>query len=317
MNNVLAADIGGTHFRVAIFDSEGRRLLLSEGQTDASGGREWMLGALRERAQDLIAKSDQPVRSCGISFGGPVDFRHQRVNSMHVPGWRGFRLGQWIEDNLSLKCLVDNDANAGALGEFRFGAGRGAESVLYLTISTGIGGGVVCGGRVHRGKDSMAGELGHIPVSDSGSVCSCGGRGCLETVCSGTAIGSRGRGLARRKPEVMARTLELCSGNPEQITAEAVFRAAAEGEKGALFIVREAARALAKALLTAIRILNPDMIILGGGVALSGPILLNPVREYLDEFSVPMLECSTEVVQAELGNYSPLYGAAALALELR
>ena len=317
MHNVLAADIGGTHFHVALFDSEGRRLLLSEGRTDASGGREWMLGELRERVQDLMAKSDQPVRSCGISFGGPVDFRHQRVNSMHVTGWRGFRLGQWVEDNLSLECLVDNDANAGALGEFRFGAGRGTESVLYLTISTGIGGGVVCGGRVHRGKDSMAGELGHIPVSDSGAVCSCGGRGCLETVCSGIAIGLRGRGLARRKPEVMARTLELCSGNLEQITAEAVFRAAAEGEKGALFIVREAARALARALLTAIRILNPDMIILGGGVALSGPILLNPVREYLDEFSAPMLECSTKVVQAELGNYSPLYGAAALAPELR
>ena len=138
MNTVLAADIGGTHFRVAILDSEGRKLLLSEGQTDASGGREWMLGELRERARDLIAKSDQPVRSCGVSFGGPVDFRQQRVNSMHVPGWRGFRLGQWVEDNLSLKCLVDNDANAGALGEFRFGAGRGTESVLYLTISTGI-----------------------------------------------------------------------------------------------------------------------------------------------------------------------------------
>jgi len=316
MTNVLAVDIGGTHFCVALFDAEGRRLLLSEGETESSGGRDWMLSKIRERAQDLIAKSDCPVQASGISFGGPVDFRQQRVSSMHVSGWRGFELAQWMEDSLSLRCRVDNDANAGALGEFRYGAGRGTESFLYLTISTGIGGGLVCRGEVHRGKDSMAGELGHMPVSDVGALCSCGGRGCLETICSGTAIGLRGRGLARRRPEVMPRTLELSSGDPEQITAETVFRAAGEGERSALFIVREAARALARALLSAIRILNPDLIILGGGVALSGRTLLDPVHEFLDEFSAPMLDHSTAVVQAELGKYSPLYGAAALALEL-
>lgn len=275
-----------------------------------------MLTEIRERAQDLIAKSDQTVQACGISFGGPVDFRRQQVSSMHVSGWRNFALAAWAEENLSLKSRVDNDANAGALGEFRFGAGRGAESILYLTLSTGIGGGLVCRGGVHRGRDSMAGELGHIPVSDAGALCSCGGRGCLETICSGTAIGLRGRGLARRKPEVVPRTLELSSGDPEKITAEMVFRAAGEGERGALFIVREAARALARGILIAVRLLNPDMIVLGGGVALSGSILLEPVHEYLDEFSAPMLEHSTKVVQAELGKLSPLYGAAALGLEL-
>ncbi len=316
MSNVLAVDIGGTHFRSAVFDAEGRLLLVSEGRTESSEGRDWMLDEIRQRAQDLITRSDQPVRSCGISFGGPVDYGRQQVSSMHVSGWRGFRLAQWVEDNLNLKCRVDNDANAGALGEFRYGAGRGAESVLYLTISTGIGGGVVCNGGVLRGKDSMAGEIGHIPVSDAGALCSCGGRGCLETICSGTAIGLRGRGLARRKPEVMAKSLELVSGDPERITSEVVFRAAGEGERSAQFIVREAARALAKALLISIRILNPEVIILGGGVALAGRLLLDPVHEFLDEFSAPMLEHSTRVVRAELEEYSPLYGAAAMALEV-
>lgn len=315
MSNVLAVDIGGTRFRTALFDDAGRRLLFSEGATDASGGRDWMLNEIRERAQDLVSRSDQPVRSCGISFGGPVDYRQQRVSSMHVSGWRGFKLAQWVEDNLNLKCRLDNDANAGAFGEFRHGAGCGAESVLYLTISTGIGGGVVCGGKVHRGRDSMAGEVGHIPISDVGALCSCGGRGCLETISSGTAISQRGRGLARRNPETMVRTLELASGDPERITAEFVFRAAGEGERSAQFIVREAARALAKALLISIRILNPDVIILGGGVALAGKMLLDPVHEFLDEFSAPMLEHSTRVVLAELEKYSPLYGAAAMALE--
>lgn len=316
MSNVLAVDIGGTHFRAGLFDSGGHRLLLSEGRTDSSGGREWMLSEIRGKSEELIAKSDQHVQSCGISFGGPVDYKRQQVSSMHVSGWRGFRLAEWVKANLSLKCQVDNDANAGALGEFHYGAGRGTDSMLYLTISTGIGGGIICGGRVHRGKDSMAGEVGHIQVSDSGALCSCGARGCLESISSGTAIGLRARGFARRKPELMARTIELAGGNSDQITAESIFRAAGEGENGAQFIVREAARALAKALLATIRILNPDVIILGGGVALSGPILLDPVHEYLEEFSASMLEHSTKVVQAQLGDHSPLYGAAALALEL-
>ncbi len=316
MSNVLAVDIGGTHFRAGLFDAQGRRLFLSEGRTEPSGGRDWMLNEIRERAQNLITRSDQPVRACGISFGGPVDYRQQRVSSMHISGWRGFRLAQWAEDNLNLKSRVDNDANAGALGEFRHGAGRGTESLLYLTLSTGIGGGVVYDGEVLRGKDSMAGEVGHIPVSDVGALCSCGGRGCLETISSGTAIGLRGRGLARRKPEVMARTMELASGDPERITAEIIFRAAGEGERSAQIIVREAARALAKTLLISIRILNPEVIILGGGVALAGRLLLDPVHEFLNEFPTPMLEHSTRVVQAELEKYSPLYGAAAMALEL-
>lgn len=315
MSNVLAIDIGGTHFRLGLFDDEGRRLLLSEGRTEAAGGRDWMLNAIRERGRELIAKSDGKVQRCGISFGGPVDFRRQRVSSMHVSGWRDFALVEWAEKNLNLKCRVDNDANAGALGEYRFGAGRGTESILYLTLSTGIGGGLVFHGKVHRGKDAMAGEFGHIPVSDAGALCSCGGRGCLETICSGTAIGLRGRGLARRKPEVLPRTLELASGDPDRITAETVFRAAGEGEWGALFIVREAARALARGLLIATRLLNPDLIILGGGVALSGEVLLKPVHEYLGEFSASLLEHSTKVVQAELGKLSPLYGASSLGLE--
>lgn len=316
MINALAVDIGGTRFRVALFDAEGRLLLLSEGETESGGGRDWMLNEMRKRAEELIAKAKHPVTACGISFGGPVDFKRQRVNSMHVSGWQGFELGRWVEENLSLKCSVDNDANAGALGEFRYGAGRGTESIVYLTLSTGIGGGVVCGGKLIRGKDSMAGEFGHLPVSEAGDICSCGGRGCLETISSGTAIGHRGREQARRKPATMPRTIHYSGGDPEQITAEAVFRAAGEGEASARFIVREAARALARGLLVAIRVLNPDKIILGGGVALAGKILLDPVHEFLNELSVPMLENSTEVVQAELGNYSPLYGATALALEL-
>jgi glucokinase len=316
VNNVIGMDIGGTQFRVGLFDQEGRRLLISEGDTLRSGGRDWMLEQLRQRCVAFKERSDFPVKACGISFGGPVDFERQLVTSIHSPGWERFPLAQWVQETLGMPARLDNDANAGALGEYRFGAGRGTESLVYITLSTGIGGGFVFRGELLRGKDSMAGEVGHVPVSDSGVICSCGARGCLETFCSGSAIAQRGQEWAVRRPESVARLIELSGGSAEQITAKAVVEAAAEGDAAAGRIIREAARWLARALLTVIRIVNPDKIVLGGGVAQAGNVLLEPVREFLDELSSPSIRYSTEIILTDLKGHSPLYGAAAMALEL-
>jgi glucokinase len=316
VNNLLAVDIGGTHFRVGLFDQEGRRLLVSEDETQTSGGREWMLTQVRARCQAFLKETDYPVKACGVSFGGPVDFERQRVVSIHSPGWQGFALAQWVQETLNLPCQVDNDANAGALGEFRFGAGRGTQTLVYITLSTGIGSGLICSGKILRGKDSMAGELGHMPVSDSGAPCSCGAKGCLETFCSGTAIARRGQEWANRRPEAVTRMVELSGGNVEGITAKAVMQAAAEGDMAAGHIVREVARWLARGLLTVVRIINPDKIVLGGGVSQVGTALLNPVRVFMEEFGSPTIRYSTQIVLTELGAFSPLYGAAAMAMAL-
>ncbi len=315
MNNVIGIDIGGTHFRVGLFDPDGRRLLVSEDSTLRSGGREWMLEKIRHGCRVLLDKTHYPVKACGVSFGGPVDFERQQVSSIHSPGWVKFPLAQWAQETLKLFCRVDNDANAGALGEFRFGAGRGTQSMVYITLSTGLGSGLVCGGKIFRGKDNLAGEIGHIPVSDSGVVCCCGARGCLETFCSGPAVARRGQDWAARRPDQVARVVELSGGKAENITAQAVVQAAAEGDPAAAQILREVARWLARGLLTVIRTLNPDKIVLGGGVAQAGAVLLSPMRECLEELGSPSIGYTTEIVLAELGTYSPLYGAAALALE--
>jgi glucokinase len=314
VNNVLAVDIGGTHYRVGLFDEQGRRLLVQEGDTDRAAGREWMLSQLATHCRDLLASTDAPVKACGVSFGGPVDFTHQRVTSVHASGWRDFELGKWFEQTLGVPCQLDNDANAGALGEFHSGAGRGAKLLVYITISTGIGSGLVHEGKLLRGRDCLAGELGHIPVSDSSERCSCGGRGCLETLSSGGAMQARARDWAQRRPERVARMVELSGG--QDITAKAVMQAAAEGDAAAAHIVREAMRWLARGLLTVIRILNPDVIILGGGVAQSWALLLDNLRNFLEELASPTISYSTEIVTAALGNYSPLYGAAVLGLEV-
>jgi glucokinase len=316
VNNVMAIDIGGSRFRVGLFDEEGRRLLVSEDEALRSAGRDWMLAQLREHGQAIRRKSDYPVKACGISFGGPVDYARQRVTSLHTPGWESYALPDWAKEVFGLPCQVDNDANAGALGEYRYGAGRGTQLVVFITLSTGVGGGLVSGGKVLRGKDSMAGEIGHVPVSDSGVLCACGAKGCLETFCSGTAIAQRGREWAIRRPEAVGRMIELSGGTAEDITCKAVGQAAAEGDVAAGRIIREAARWLSRALLTIIRIVNPDKIILGGGVAQAGNVLLDPVHEFLKELGSPSIRYSTEIVLAELGTYSALYGAAALALEV-
>ncbi len=313
MNNVLAVDIGGTHFRTGLFDEQGRRLLVLEGDTDRQAGREWMLEQIGSRCRDLIAQTDAPVKACGLSFGGPVDYMRQSVTSVHSAGWEGFELGKWMEQTLGIPCALDNDANAGALGEYRFGAGSGAKSMVYITISTGIGSGLVYEGKLIRGKDCVAGEIGHIPVSDSGARCSCGGRGCLESFSSGGAIEMRAREWAQRRPEQVARLIELSGGG--EITAKGLMLAAAEGDTVASNILRETTRWLARGLIMVIRILNPDVIVLGGGVAQSGALLLDYIHGFLEELASPTIHYSTEIVTAALGNYSPLYGAAAMALD--
>jgi glucokinase len=316
VNNVLALDIGGTHFRAGLFDHTGRRLVISEGDTLRSGGREWMLERIRELVRTLLEQTDSPVGACGISFGGPVDFQLQTVTSVHSPGWKNFSFAEWVRTNLNLPCLLDNDANAGALGEFRYGAGRGTESMVYVTLSTGVGAGLILNGKTYRGKDGLAGELGHVPISNSGITCSCGAVGCLESLCSGSALAERGKERGWRRRDGLTRNGDSSGESPEGITAKEIVQAASEGDTAALHIVREAARWLARGLLMLIRILNPDRIILGGGLSQAGQVLLAPLHECLAELASPTIGYSTEIVIAELGIYSPLYGAAAMAIDL-
>jgi glucokinase len=181
--------------------------------------------------------------------------------------------------------------------------------MVYVTLSTGVGAGLILNGKTYRGKDGLAGELGHVPISDSGITCSCGAVGCLESFCSGSALAERGKEQGWRRSE-------SSGGRPEGITAKEIVQAASEGDTSALHIVREAARWLARGLLTLIRILNPDRIILGGGLILAGQLLLGPLYQCLAELASPTIGYSTEIVIAELGTYSPLYGAAAMAIDL-
>ena len=275
--SILAIDIGGTKFTLALF--EGGRMTRRESHaTDREQGREWML----ERIAGVLAGWNG-IERCGIGFGGPVDFLRQRVAlSTHVGGWRDFPLSQYVQDLLGVPTIMDNDANAGALGEARHGAG-GVLPLFYVTLSTGIGGGLILGdGSVYRGADSWAGEIGHLTVQPNGPPCLCGARGCLERMCSGL-------------------WLERDYGRPAQELFE-----------DARFVERYVVN-LALGLKAAIMLINPARIVIGGGIAKAGDRLLDPLRTELRRQITGWSGARVDVVTAQLGDDSVLWGALALA----
>ena len=278
--NTLAIDIGGTKFSIAAF--EGDRMARRESRaTDRQGGRDWMLGQIAGIAAGW--RREAAFDACGIGFGGPVDFVGQRVAlSTHVGGWQDFALSEWVERTVGLTAVMDNDANVGALGEAVHGAGQGARPLFYLQISTGIGGGIVVDDRIYRGADSYAGEIGHLTIRPDGPECLCGARGCFERLCCGL-------------------WLERDHGRP-----------AKELMRDSTFVERYVVD-VALGLKTAIMLLNPARVVVGGGIGKAGEALLGPLRREMGRQITAWSRARIDIVPAALGDDSVLYGALALA----
>ncbi len=273
---VLAIDIGGTKFSVALFDN-GRITKRETRLTDREGGPEALLAGIGEIVHEW--KFDR----CGVGFGGPVDFANQRVAlSTHVAGWIDFPLVPRLDQMLGVAVTMDNDATAGALGEAAYGAGRGHLPMFYMTLSTGIGGGIVLGdGRVYRGNDSWAGEIGHLTIRPDGPECLCGARGCFERMCCGL-------------------WLERDHGRPaSDLLADPLFVET--------YVVN-----LAMGLKAAIMLLNPARIAIGGGIVKAGDALFVPLRLELARQITAWSRARIDVVPAALGDDSVLWGALAL-----
>lgn len=276
----LAIDIGGTKFSMALFDGERMKRRESRA-TDREGGRAWMMEQILAIARRW--QQAEPIERCGIGFGGPVIFPEQRVAlSTHVGGWSNVRLAAELEAELGIPCVMDNDANTGALGEARYGAGAGFDPLFYMTLSTGIGGGIISGGRIWRGADSYAGEVGHLTIRPEGPECLCGARGCYERMCSGL-------------------WMERDHGRPAQVLLQ-------DPNFVARYVVD-----LALGLKAVIMLLNPARIVIGGGISKAGEALFGPLRAELRRQITSWSQARLDVVPAALGDDSVLYGALALA----
>lgn len=229
----------------------------------------------------------------------------------NLPGWDRVPLRQLIEDSLGIPTTLENDANAAVLGEHRFGAGRGVAHMIYVTVSTGIGGGLILDGRLYHGATGMAGEIGHTTVLPYGPLCGCGNRGCLEALASGSAIARRAR--ERVAHGVPTRIADLAGNDPELITAKLVAEAASEGDAEARGILAEAMNYLGIGMANLVNLLNPELIVIGGGLTHIGERLFGPVRRAIDQHAFPAQAQAVHVVRAGLGDDVGVLGAAAVA----
>jgi len=311
---LLAVDIGGTNHSVALVGEDGAVIEKERRPTDRAGGRRWMLRQLEATCRCLIEKASERPAACGIGFGGPVDFPKQVIQrSMHVGGWSGFRLAQHMAAVLGMPCVMDNDANTAALGEYAYGAGRGSRSMACLTVSTGVGGGLVLNGEMYRGPRSFAGEFGHTPLVPGGPPCACGSRGCVESVCSGDALGKAARLEARRQPRAWSAALRQ-AGGPRAIEAKSVFDAARRGHPAARALVLRYCDDFGRGLAGLIALLDLDCVVLGGGVSMAGNTLFAPLRRAIARHMPPFLPRAWRCLPAALGPNYVLCGAAQLAL---
>ena len=303
-------DVGGTKVAGLLLDGSGT--VVEERFAKTPGDSEGALEAVVGLARELTEMRDD-VRAVGVGAAGLIEASSGAIRFAPNLAWRDLPLRDRVREALDLPVVVDNDANTAAWGEFRFGAAQGYRDVLVVTVGTGIGGAIISGGELVRGAHGFAGEIGHVIVEPDGPRCGCGNRGCFEQVASGNAIGRLGREAATEHPA--SRIAEI-AGDPLRVTGELVLAAARQGDRIALHIFDEVGRRLGDGLAGLANVLDPEAIVVGGGVIEAGELLLAPARERF-RLSVEAPENRPEVplLPAKLGNRAGAIGAAAMALE--
>lgn len=313
---VAGIDLGGTKILTVLANRDGRVLGRVMMPTEADRGREHVLDRLCDTLREVLdqagATADR-VAALGVGVPGWLDPAKGFLFFAPNLGWKDVPLGKILGERLGLPVFLDNDANLAALGEYAFGAGRGAEHMVYITVSTGVGGGIILNGGVYHGAAGTAGEMGHVTVAPDGPRCRCGNQGCLEAVASGTAMAMRARALVDEGRG--AGILAAAGGRREAVSARAVAEAAAAGDAEALVILRDAGRYLGIAVAWVINMLNPAAVVLGGGAMQSGAPLWDAMLEEVRLRSLETSLAAARIERAALGGDSGVMGAVALALD--
>lgn len=298
---ILVADLGASHSRIAVTDLAGEPLAEIGDEIDIALGPEAVLGWVEERFEEVLnlaGRTPGDVRGVGIGVPGPVAFATGRpISPPIMPGWDGFPVPERFEERYEVPVLVDNDVNIMAVGEHRADRSDG-EHLLFVKVGTGIGCGIIAGGRIHRGALGAAGDLGHVQVNGYDAVCHCGNVGCVEAVGSGGAIARQlaAMGLEARDSRDVVRLVR--AGNPEAVR-----------------LVREAGRLLGHVLAAAVNFFNPAAVIIGGDLADADQILLAGVREVVYQRSLPLATQHLKIVRSTLGDRAGVRGAAAMVVD--
>ena len=311
----IGVDIGGTSVKLGLVDDRGKILLRDTFLTRDFPGRNNLLKILSSRVLSLAAKARNlhvKVTGVGIGAPGPIDVERGFVYFFpNIPGWKNTPLKKILEKKLKLKVRIDNDANAMALAEYLFGSGRGSRNMIALTLGTGVGGGLVIDGKLFHGSSYSAAEIGHLKINEEGPLCGCGGHGCIETyVGNGYFVKEVQKRLAAGAKSILTTWIR----RGRELTPKLVQEAASSGDVFSKKMWEETGAHLGSALAGLVDILNPDRIVIGGGIALGGEMIFRPVRRAIAKKAFPIAVRSARVLPAKLGADAGLVGAAALAL---
>jgi len=292
MNYIIGVDLGGTKIAAALATESGRILSDINVPTNAREGKKRVIENIIRSIDTLKKTKKGKLKAIGIGIPGPIDYEKGLViNPPNLPGWKKVNLKKILEKKFKVKVFIDNDANCAALGEAKFGAGAKAKDFIYVTVSTGIGGGIIINKNLYRGKNGSAGEFGHMIIDPSGFTCGCGNKGDFEAMASGTSIKKR-------------------SGED----AMAIHIRAQQGDKDALSVIEETSKYLGMGIANLVNIFNPEMVVIGGGLSNMGELLLAPTRRYIKKFALPLPISGLKIVRAKLGNRSGVIGAISLCL---
>ncbi len=311
MGLTIGVDVGGTKVAAGVVDEQGQILNRARRPTPSTSPSD-VEDAIAGLVEEL--RQDHDVEAVGIGAAGFIDADRARVLFAPNLAWRDEPLRDEVAKRVGLPVVVENDANAAAWAEHRFGAGRGEDDLVCVTVGTGIGGGIILGGALYRGRFGIGAEFGHLQVVPQGRRCGCGQHGCWEQYCSGRALLHEAREIADVQPGYGKRLLELGQGRPEGIEAREVTKAAQEGDPAALDCFAEIGGWLGQGLADLAAVLDPGVFVIGGGVADAGDLLVDPAREaFAQRLTGTRHRPAADIRLADLGNDAGLVGAADLA----
>jgi glucokinase len=292
----IGIDLGATFVKMGLVDEMGKVHFRRKIQTPLSAKKEPLIDAIINNIDAIIEESGKKPSGAGIGVPGPVDSKKGIVHYFpNIKGWNEVPLKSILEKKLGLRVELDNDVNAMTLGEFIFGAGKGCDNLVCITLGTGVGGGIIIGGKLYRGGSMAAGEIGHMPINVTGPVCNCGGIACLERY-----IGNR---------YILERAKKVFGNN---ITLERVSELARSGNKKAIAIWLDVAGKLGAALTQVVNLLNPDRIVIGGGVSRAGGLILKPLIKEVKKRAMKDQAKHVEIVLAKLGTDAGIIGSSLL-----
>ena len=316
MKYFIGIDLGGMSAKGGLMGEDGKLLCTARCATSASDAPSVTADHLAQLAKQLLVEgnvSQEDVIAVGVGSPGVIDSAEGVVVFWSNFGWKNVPLGALLAERTGLPVFVTNDANAASLGEAKFGSGKGYSDSILLTLGTGVGGGIVIGGKLVEGYRSAGGEAGHTVIRRGGVKCTCGRRGCLECYASATALKRETRSSMQKHPSSL---MWKFAPDLEKVSGQTAFLAAREGDRAALGVVKGYVEALGDGIANLVNLLRPQAVILGGGVSNEGDYLLSRVRKYvLKNIYAPVEYAPLEIVRACLGNDAGLYGACAYAMQ--